>query len=98
MSLKLGNNDVTKVMLGSTEVSAVYKGTDEVWSSGADGPVFGAKTYLGTGLDGNKITNGADLRSGGLIWIKNRASDRSHALFDHNRGPTTRWRLIPTIR
>ena len=32
MSLKLGNDDVTKVMLGSTEVSAVYKGTDQVWT------------------------------------------------------------------
>ena len=36
MSLKLGNDDVAKVMLGSTEVSAVYRGTDEVWSVGGD--------------------------------------------------------------
>ena len=58
MSLKLGNDDVTKVMLGSTEVSAVYKGTDEVWS--AEEPVviepidditevFSVWPYKGTG-------------------------------------------------
>ena len=37
MSLKLGNDDVAKVMLGSTDVSAVYRGSDEVWSAGGGG-------------------------------------------------------------
>ena len=34
MSLKLGNTDVDGIMLGDKEVSVVYKGTEEVWSSG----------------------------------------------------------------
>lgn len=53
MGIKLGNSDVTKVMLGSQEVSAVYKGTDEVWSAGGvnlatyaqTGPVSGRTIY-----------------------------------------------------
>ena len=52
MSLKLGNTDVDGIMLGDTEVSVVYKGTEEVWSSGGSiGPidniteVFSAWTY-----------------------------------------------------
>lgn len=50
MSLKLGNDDVTKVMLGSTEVSAVYRGTDEVWTAEEDvviGP-WGTEALSGT--------------------------------------------------
>ena len=98
MSLKLGNDDVTKVMLGSTEVSAVYKGTDEVWS--AEEPVviepidditevFSVWPYKGTG-DGStkRIINGTNLADGGLVWIKARASTNNHVLFDTERKNT----------
>ena len=98
MSLKLGNSDVTKVMLGSTEVSAVYKGTDEVWTSEEDvviepiddiTEVFSVWPYKGAG-DGStkRIVNGTNLADGGLVWIKNRASAKNHVLFDTERRNT----------
>ena len=73
MSLKLGNTDVDGIKLGDKEVSVVYKGTEEVWSSGGSiGPidniteVFSAWTYDGTSSD-QDIVNGTDLSKGGLV-------------------------------
>ncbi len=47
-------------------------------------------TYLYTGNSGTQtITNGIDLSTkGGLVWIKQRASDRGHVLVDTVRGAT----------
>jgi hypothetical protein len=55
MSIKLGNQDVSKVMLGGQEVSAVYKGADEVWS--ASSPTFDVQVISG---GGGSITAGAN--------------------------------------
>lgn len=93
MSLKLGNNDVAKVMLGDQTVSAVYKGTDEVWSLGGSGgptvnvsEVFSTYLYMGTAAF-HEIKNGIDLANeGGMVWIKSRDSTDFHVLFDTERG------------
>jgi hypothetical protein len=94
MSLKLGNDDVTKVMLGSTEVSAVYKGADQVWT--AEEPVvidpidnvtevFSAWPY--TGIGGQiKLTTGTDTSKGGMVWFKKRNRSGLHSVADTVRG------------
>ena len=92
MSLKLGNKDVDGIMLGDKEVSVVYKGTEEVWSSGVNiGPieniteVFSTWLYKGNGV-AHDIVNGTNLSSGGLVWIKSRRSGDYSALQDTERG------------
>ena len=89
MSLKLGNQDIASVKLGSQDVSAIYKGADEVWSVGGDisvGDVFSTYLYAGTSAI-QPIVNGVDLDGeGGLVWTKTREVDRSHFLFDTERG------------
>lgn len=79
MSLKLGNDDVSRVMLGGQEVSAIYKGTDEVWSAGGGGSISVGdvfSTYLYEGNGGvQTVINGIDLAGeGGMVWVKNRTS------------------------
>ena len=99
MSLKLGNDDVAKVMLGGQEVSAIYKGVDEVWSTGGSGkPIenisdaFSTYLYRGTGA-AQDIENGVDLDGGdGMVWIKNRSAARDHSLYDTERGAGQRLR------
>ena len=96
--IKLGSQEVTKVMKGAEEVSGVYRGTDEVWSAGGGaGPiediseVFSTYLYEGTETSiEHKIQNGIDLAGeGGLVWIKkrdNKVADANHALYDTERG------------
>lgn len=47
MSIKLGNQDVTKVMLGNQEVSAVYKGADQVWTAEEPAGPWGTEALSG---------------------------------------------------
>ena len=91
MSLRLGNQDVTKVMLGDQEVSAVYKGTEEVWSSsgevkGAWGVKFaGSQDAIWTFDRGTSFpTNGAWTVE---VWYKNTGTSKSayDALFGLGR-------------
>jgi hypothetical protein len=102
MSLKLGNQDVTKVMLGGQEVSAIYKGADELWSLGGSAggyvdDVFSTHLYTGAGTGNNlKVVTGIDLHKdnsaaegGGLVWIKGREARSGHALYDTDRGTYT---------
>ena len=49
--------------------------------------VFSTDLYTGNGATGQSITNGIDLSGeGGLVWLKNRDSPNSHALYDTERG------------
>jgi hypothetical protein len=101
MSLKLGNDDVAKVMLGGQEVSAVYRGTDEVWSAGGGGSDFvieAFSTYLHRGTSAEiDIENGIDLAGeGGMVWIKARGRATSHILHDTERGPG-KWIASDTV-
>lgn len=34
MALNLGSNEITNVTLGSTQIEAIYQGTNEIWSNG----------------------------------------------------------------
>lgn len=45
--MKLGSNDIDKVMLGSTEVDAVYVGSTQVWPVSSD---YTAPDYVSSGL------------------------------------------------
>ena len=95
MSLKLGNDDVAKVMLGGQEVSAIYKGADEVWAAGGSGkPIeniseaFSTYLYEGSQSAANlKVVNGIDLNGeGGMVWVKKRDGATDHYLMDTVRG------------
>jgi hypothetical protein len=64
MALKLGNDEVTKVMLGSGEVSAVYKGTEEVWTSAPE-PIENVRLLLIGGGGGGGLGSSSNVGGGG---------------------------------
>ena len=94
MSLKLGNDDVTKVMLGSTEVSAVYKGTDEVWSAGGDDNGAWGVNFAGSQEAIWTFDRGTSFPTNGAwtveVWYKNTGTSKSAyaALFGSWASPT----------
>jgi hypothetical protein len=66
-----------QLLLGENAVNIIPNYIEEVFS-----------TYLYTGTSANQtITNNIDLSTkGGLVWLKSRSNDTSHALFDTVRG------------
>jgi hypothetical protein len=62
--IKLGSQEVTKIMKGSTEIASAYKGSDEVWSAGGS-PVAEVRLLLLGGGGAGGLGSSADVGGGG---------------------------------
>jgi hypothetical protein len=85
--IKLGSQEVTKIMKGSQEITTVYNGSDNVWS--AQGPVDFAYNSMDFRVKSTTVCTGAgsaSLRLSGNwyveYWMKATQSQETMFLFD----------------